>query len=105
SSRRRHTRSYGDWSSDVCSSDLHKLRGCRTCSALLNRPVEVGTAPAGGRGTGALDVVPSRKPGDFRRGGGRVVERREGKPSDGKIGRASCRERGEMGGGAGRGVK
>src|SRR5437867_4745752 len=26
SSRRRHTRSYGDWSSDVCSSDLLKLR-------------------------------------------------------------------------------
>src|SRR5437867_5543805 len=26
SSRRRHTRSYGDWSSDVCSSDL-KCRG------------------------------------------------------------------------------
>src|SRR5437867_6959163 len=27
SSRRRHTRSYGDWSSDVCSSDLaHALR-------------------------------------------------------------------------------
>src|SRR5207248_8945660 len=26
SSRRRHTRSYGDWSSDVCSSDLqHQL--------------------------------------------------------------------------------
>src|SRR5207248_3751226 len=24
SSRRRHTRSYGDWSSDVCSSDLHQ---------------------------------------------------------------------------------
>src|SRR5207248_6181879 len=23
--RRRHTRSYGDWSSDVCSSDLLKL--------------------------------------------------------------------------------
>src|SRR6266705_6235568 len=30
SSRRRHTRSYGDWSSDVCSSDLdHDLRGAR----------------------------------------------------------------------------
>src|SRR5437867_9114303 len=29
SSRRRHTRSYGDWSSDVCSSDLYDylLRG------------------------------------------------------------------------------
>src|SRR5207248_6160698 len=26
SSRRRHTRSYGDWSSDVCSSDLHFLK-------------------------------------------------------------------------------
>src|SRR5207248_8803191 len=25
SSRRRHTRSYGDWSSDVCSSDLVRL--------------------------------------------------------------------------------
>src|SRR5437867_10517281 len=24
SSRRRHTRSYGDWSSDVCSSDLRE---------------------------------------------------------------------------------
>src|SRR6266705_5127899 len=26
SSRRRHTRSYGDWSSDVCSSDLSQWR-------------------------------------------------------------------------------
>src|SRR5437867_12270345 len=26
SSRRRHTRSYGDWSSDVCSSDLYRRR-------------------------------------------------------------------------------
>src|SRR5438094_7686661 len=25
SSRRRHTRSYGDWSSDVCSSDLSSV--------------------------------------------------------------------------------
>src|SRR5207248_5802804 len=27
SSRRRHTRSYGDWSSDVCSSDLTTYPG------------------------------------------------------------------------------
>src|SRR5207248_8511476 len=27
SSRRRHTRSYGDWSSDVCSSDLTRIIG------------------------------------------------------------------------------
>src|SRR5438094_9223045 len=26
SSRRRHTRSYGDWSSDVCSSDLTRRK-------------------------------------------------------------------------------
>src|SRR5207248_5788499 len=26
SSRRRHTRSYGDWSSDVCSSDLQRQK-------------------------------------------------------------------------------
>src|SRR5207248_3765342 len=25
---RRHTRSYGDWSSDVCSSDLTRLLSC-----------------------------------------------------------------------------
>src|SRR5207247_2862124 len=29
SSRRRHTRSTRDWSSDVCSSDLHTLAGGR----------------------------------------------------------------------------
>src|SRR5207248_5650694 len=28
SSRRRHTRSYGDWSSDVCSSDLDNRQTC-----------------------------------------------------------------------------
>src|SRR5207248_7649937 len=27
-SRRRHTRSYGDWSSDVCSSDLRRMLQC-----------------------------------------------------------------------------
>src|SRR6266850_7996296 len=32
SSRRRHTRLQGDWSSDVCSSDLQwYLRRCRRC--------------------------------------------------------------------------
>src|SRR5437867_5477211 len=29
SSRRRHTRSYGDWSSDVCSSDLDPAESLR----------------------------------------------------------------------------
>src|SRR5437867_9980043 len=33
SSRRRHTRSYGDWSSDVCSSDLDRDSGARQVDA------------------------------------------------------------------------
>src|SRR6266516_7742231 len=34
SSRRRHTRSYGDWSSDVCSSDLGH-NGLRSIDAMI----------------------------------------------------------------------
>src|SRR5207245_3941583 len=30
SSRRRHTRCYRDWSSDVCSSDLFEMKGAPT---------------------------------------------------------------------------
>src|SRR5256885_1643039 len=38
SSRRRHTRLQGDWSSDVCSSDLHRrLLGNGHCT----RPLEL----------------------------------------------------------------
>src|SRR5271168_55821 len=36
SSRRRHTISYGDWSSDVCSSDLVDSEG-ETCQQFWNR--------------------------------------------------------------------
>src|SRR5437867_13104709 len=35
SSRRRHTRSYGDWSSDVCSSDLASVRGVRAKGGVI----------------------------------------------------------------------
>src|SRR2546426_10189804 len=42
SSRRRHTRLQGDWSSDVCSSDLTRAPGAPGCAS---RP-----APAGRRG-------------------------------------------------------
>src|SRR5207245_7615415 len=39
SSRRRHTRCYRDWSSDVCSSDLRLplQRYCNQISSLLSR--------------------------------------------------------------------
>src|SRR5437867_3885597 len=52
SSRRRHTRSYGDWSSDVCSSDLEldsrtgssmsqsSRRRSTCCTRLRNAPNE-----------------------------------------------------------------
>src|SRR6266516_7157480 len=53
SSRRRHTRSYGDWSSDVCSSDL-PLAGEEPVVAAPGRPAQA----AGGQRHRALDVVP-----------------------------------------------
>src|SRR5207248_4181203 len=37
SSRRRHTRSYGDWSSDVCSSDLTLEETYEVLEAIDNR--------------------------------------------------------------------
>src|SRR5207248_11568145 len=37
SSRRRHTRSYGDWSSDVCSSDLDRARRAAGRARLLEK--------------------------------------------------------------------
>src|SRR5688500_19626703 len=40
SSRRRHTRLQGDWSSDVCSSDL--TTGRRKCALVVRRITETG---------------------------------------------------------------
>src|SRR6266516_3760761 len=37
SRRRRHTRSYGDWSSDVCSSDLGELAQARAAAGILEK--------------------------------------------------------------------
>src|SRR5207248_6734726 len=41
SSRRRHTSSYGDWSSDVCSSDLYAEQGQRNLAELFDREVSL----------------------------------------------------------------
>src|SRR5438094_1919387 len=50
SSRRRHTRSYGDWSSDVCSSDLVKrllhLHPRSKCRRRFTRHHHLRTRPA-----------------------------------------------------------
>src|SRR5437867_12329627 len=47
SSRRRHTRSYGDWSSDVCSSDLARQEQVVRVKALYHRndPIILGEPP------------------------------------------------------------
>src|SRR5207248_3922037 len=42
SSRRRHTRSYGDWSSDVCSSDLAQARTQKPVEQARPEPVDDG---------------------------------------------------------------
>src|SRR5207248_6744031 len=42
SSRRRHTRSYGDWSSDVCSSDLRDLTHLLGQLSLFNLELPIG---------------------------------------------------------------
>src|SRR5690349_23905672 len=50
SSRRRHTRSLHDWSSDVCSSDLRQLEGDRRHVVRPSRVVAEVRGPAGGVG-------------------------------------------------------
>src|SRR5699024_11217238 len=98
SSRRRHTRSKRDWSSDVCSSDLGVddleclLGGVHASTEADQVRVVVFTCQAGGlHGPGqcaacALDLVR----GDLLTVAGST-----------QIGRASCRESGWIAAGAG----
>src|SRR5688500_19804992 len=78
SSRRRHTRLQGDWSSDVCSSDLHG-------------ELEVLVLQAGDPRRTVLGVEGGQEPLHRSR---QVVERsRHAREARVEIGRASCRER------------
>src|SRR5207247_8249993 len=88
SSRTRHTRSTRDWSSDVCSTDLYPP------SAYTRAPISVETSDqhvsdlpvTKMRAADENDVVPFDVPGtNFAHPG--VAE---------EIGRASCREGGEV---------
>src|SRR5207249_12059564 len=89
SSRRRHTRSIRDWSSDVCSSDLapgdcgscHRSHGAAFCP----RRSLAGSTERAGQGGGLsirLELLPLED--------GRALEPVASLP---EIGRASCRER------------
>src|SRR5256885_9748197 len=82
SSRRRHTRLQGDWSSDVCSSDLHlwKPKLVYRVSRRYPRILRYKTLVCGS----GRRIFPGR----CRPSRGRLRDR-----SHCKIGRASCRER------------
>src|SRR5256885_15295264 len=86
SSRRRHTRLQGDWSSDVCSSDLVQL-------TLSQRVVhQIAGDLRGARADELMKLVNEENHLSLRVRG--FVENRLQ-----KIGRASCRERGvDLGG-------
>src|SRR5699024_12053305 len=91
SSRRRHTRSKRDWSSDVCSSDLALTHMWRADICATADPAALGLAggrlwatgaaglPAGAACAARAQLAPGHKPVD-------------------QIGRASCRERAESSG-------
>src|SRR5207245_6976394 len=94
SSRRRHTRCYRDWSSDVCSSDLFE-RGCIARLAQLEYRGQVHIvemARAGVKDVNDLHVKFLNKPGAFASEFGALVELAR----IAQIGRASCRERVEI---------
>src|SRR5699024_10990337 len=73
SSRRRHTRSKRDWSSDVCSSDLTSSRGSCSAPSRAEPP-----APRGHPGLGALardrPLIHGRPPDDVE---GDTMRRRQ----------------------------
>src|SRR5699024_11939521 len=90
SSRRRHTRSKRDWSSDVCSSDLRGRRSHLDRLLGLQR-IDGDLVPR----TGFLVVAGGQSGRTLVGVGGELGGHRE-------IGRASCRERVERAGGGGR---
>src|SRR5207248_6697976 len=101
--RRRHTRSYGDWSSDVCSSDLALAEGIEfvivAARAAKSHAEQRGTHDVGhlrehlvaAAGYLLIAGVFAQRTEAVEARGDQVLE----------IGRASCRERGMSSAGGG----
>src|SRR5207245_8186960 len=98
-SRRRHTRCYRDWSSDVCSSDLVTLN----CAAV---PAELIESELFGHEKGAFTGAAARHTGKFEQAhhGTLFLDEIGDMPLTmqakllREIGRASCRESGSVAG-------
>src|SRR5207245_6695941 len=91
SSRRRHTRCYRDWSSDVCSSDLASdkaARFIRFCDAFNIPIITLMDVP------GFFPGKRQEQKGIIRHGAKMLYSYAEATvPKITQIGRASCRER------------
>src|SRR5207247_5933675 len=92
SSRRRHTRSTRDWSSDVCSSDLERSRYSRRTELAMNfdriRLRNGVTRPF----DGYIENVRTPNGEDVRVDNEGIVSEQTSQTTT-KIGSASCRER------------
>src|SRR3712207_8059288 len=100
SSRRRHTRYWRDWSSDVCSSDLNEALGRSRggFSTKIHVRAEGHGKPVtfhltGGERHDSTALPALLDTGAIRRKRGRPRLRPRRVAGDKEIGRASCRER------------
>src|SRR5207248_8411986 len=96
--RRRHTRSYGDWSSDVCSSDLSQpdTPGKLVAHAYSYEHLELGGYELLRR---VAERASDEETADVARRIAAEEEQMAGRLAanfDREIGRASCRERVEI---------
>src|SRR5437762_12915897 len=92
-SRRLHTRYIGDWSSDVCSSDLARgdahLAGKASAISTRGEGAEdIGLHEIAGSVNGAIDVALRREVNDGARG----VPFRSEERRVGKVGSTRCRQ-------------
>src|SRR3712207_7745403 len=79
SSRRRHTRYWRDWSSDVCSSDLYGAAGRGIAVELDAEPIAVDLERAAPLALAITEAISNAFKHAFDPGQGRSEERRVGK--------------------------